>query len=112
MHAIRGYVLPLLALLTAAACAAATQWALFWWAAGPLAALLLLGAYDLLQPHHALLRNYPVIGHLRFLLEGMGPELHQYFVESNTGGAPFNRDERSLVYERAKSTMDEKPFGT
>jgi hypothetical protein len=42
----------------------------------------------------------------------MGPELHQYFVESNTGGAPFNRDERSLVYERAKSTMDEKPFGT
>ena len=112
IHALRSYVMPFLAVLSVAALASTLLSPLFWWAAGPLLALLVVGVYDLLQERHSLLRNYPVLGHLRFLIEDMGPELHQYFVESNTGGAPFNRDERSLAYERAKDTMDEKPFGT
>src|SRR6185436_15292675 len=51
-------------------------------------------------------------GHLRFLMEDMGPELHQYLVEKNTDGRPFDRDTRSLLYQRAKSVVDKKPFGT
>ena len=74
--------------------------------------LAVLGVWDFLQPRHSILRNYPIIGHLRFLLEDMGPELHQYIVESNTSGAPFNRDTRSVIYERAKNVTDKKPFGT
>ncbi|MGE4608251.1 MAG: FMN-binding glutamate synthase family protein [Myxococcota bacterium] len=74
--------------------------------------LVVLGLYDLRQPHHSILRNYPVLGHLRFLLEGAGPELHQYFVESNTNGRPFDRDQRSLIYRRAKNIEGVKPFGT
>jgi glutamate synthase domain-containing protein 2 len=76
------------------------------------APLLVLGLYDLAQPRHSITRNYPVIGHLRFFLEGMGPELHQYFVESNTSGRPFDRDQRRMMYERAKNHEGIKPFGT
>ena len=49
---------------------------------------------------------------MRFLLEGMGPELHQYLVENDTDGRPFDRDTRSVIYERAKNVGDKKPFGT
>ncbi len=54
--------------------------------------LALLGLWDVTQKRHSILRNYPVIGHMRFLLEGMGPEIHQYLVESDEDGRPFNRD--------------------
>ena len=74
--------------------------------------LLLVGIYDLVQHKHSILRNYPVIGHLRFLLEGTGPEIHQYFVESNTSGRPFNRDARDLMYRRSKGVEAVKSFGT
>ena len=74
--------------------------------------LLLLGIFDRLQKRHSILRNYPVLGRLRFLLEGAGPELHQYFVESNTSGRPFDRDFRTLMYERSKNIEGVKPFGT
>ena len=74
--------------------------------------LVLVGLYDLAQPRHSILRNYPIAGHMRFILEGMGPELHQYLVESDTDGRPFNRDTRSIIYRRAKSVADTKPFGT
>ena len=74
--------------------------------------LVLLGLYDVTQKRHNILRNYPIAGHLRFLLEAMGPELHQYLVESDEDGRPFNRDARSLIYERAKDVEDKKPFGT
>ncbi len=85
-----------------------------WWWAGavPLAALALLGVWDLLQRRHSILRNYPVVGHARFLLEAIRPELQQYFVERNFDGRPFDRDVRSIVYERAKGTDAEEPFGT
>jgi glutamate synthase domain-containing protein 2 len=83
-----------------------------WTALLVLLPLIALGMRDLAQLRHSLLRNYPIIGHLRFLLEDTGPELRQYIVESNTEGAPFNRDMRSLMYQRAKDVIDTKPFGT
>ncbi len=70
------------------------------------------GCVDITQKKHSITRNYPIVGHLRFILEDMGPELHQYLVENNTDGAPFNRDQRSIIYERAKGVTDTKPFGT
>ncbi|MCW2272761.1 FMN-binding glutamate synthase family protein [Rhodoblastus acidophilus] len=71
-----------------------------------------LGVYDLVQTRHAVLRNYPILAHLRFLLEEMRPEIRQYFFESETDGAPFSRDRRALVYQRAKMQLDKRPFGT
>ncbi len=59
--------------------------------------LVLLGLRDLLQTRHNLLRNYPIVGHLRYLIEDTGAELRQYIVESNTEGKPFNRDKRSRM---------------
>ncbi|MDA7418713.1 FMN-binding glutamate synthase family protein [Xenophilus arseniciresistens] len=70
------------------------------------------GVHDLRQTRHAILRNYPVIGHLRFLLEFIRPEMRQYFIESDTEAAPFSRAQRSLVYQRAKGDPDSRPFGT
>jgi glutamate synthase domain-containing protein 2 len=71
-----------------------------------------LGWRDTLQTHHSVLRNYPVIGHLRFLLEFIRPEMRQYFIESDNEAAPFSRQQRSLVYQRAKGDPDKRPFGT
>jgi glutamate synthase domain-containing protein 2 len=104
-------------IVIAIAGAIATALALFaspwWWiAVAVLAVLTLLGWWDLAQRRHSILRNYPVVGHLRFLSEELRPEIRQYFVESDTDGAPFNRDQRSLVYQRAKDVLQENPFGT
>ncbi|MEY4563261.1 MAG: hypothetical protein RLZZ618_2538 [Pseudomonadota bacterium] len=76
------------------------------------ALLLCLGLRDVLQRRHSILRNYPVIGHLRFLLEFVRPEMRQYFIESDNEAAPFSRHQRSLVYQRAKGDSDKRPFGT
>jgi glutamate synthase domain-containing protein 2 len=76
------------------------------------ALLVLVGVRDVRQSRHAILRNYPVIGHLRFLFEYVRPELRQYFIESDTEAAPFSRAQRSLVYQRAKAAPDNRPFGT
>ena len=87
-------------------------------AAGPLALVaagaagLAIGIGDLRQTRHALLRNYPVIGHLRFLFEWIRPEIRQYFLESDREAVPFSRQQRSLVYQRAKNDSDKRPFGT
>jgi glutamate synthase domain-containing protein 2 len=81
-------------------------WVLF------LTGLVVLGVYDLQQTGHAILRNYPIIGHLRFLLEFVRPELRQYFIESDHDAVPFSRSQRSLVYARAKGQSDKVPFGT
>lgn len=75
-------------------------------------ALAGLGLFDLMQTRHSVLRNYPIIGHLRFGLEFIRPELRQYFVESDSEAAPFSRTQRSLVYQRAKGEPDKRPFGT
>jgi glutamate synthase domain-containing protein 2 len=71
-----------------------------------------LGIRDLRQDKHAVLRNYPVIGHARFLLEYVRPEIRQYFLEGDNEAAPFSRAQRSLVYARAKGDSDKRPFGT
>jgi glutamate synthase domain-containing protein 2 len=71
-----------------------------------------LGWRDTRQRRHAVLRNYPVIGHLRFLMEFVRIEIRQYFIESDTEATPFSRMQRSLVYQRAKGVPDKRPFGT
>ena len=71
-----------------------------------------LGIRDLVQSSHSILRNYPVLGHMRFLFEGIRPEIRQYLIESDQDEEPFSRDERSLVYQRAKGEEDKRPFGT
>ena len=73
---------------------------------------VLTGLRDLRQTRHALLRNYPVIGHLRFLMEWIRPEIRQYFLESDGEAVPFSRQQRSLVYQRSKAEPDKRPFGT
>ncbi|MCM5679167.1 glutamate synthase-related protein [Schlegelella sp. S2-27] len=82
-----------------------------WWVL-LFAALLVTGLHDVRQGRHSVLRNYPVIGHLRFLLEFVRPEIRQYFIESDNEAAPFSRQQRSLVYQRAKGEPDKRPFGT
>src|SRR6201996_4164497 len=75
-------------------------------------ALTLLGIRDLVQKNHAVLRNYPISAHMRFLLEEIRPEMRQYFFESEKDGMPFSRDTRAVVYQRAKMVLDKRPFGT
>ncbi len=76
------------------------------------AGLVGLGFRDLNQTRHAIRRNYPVIGNLRFFFESIRPELRQYFFEDDTTSLPFSRADRSLVYQRAKQEVDKRPFGT
>lgn len=77
-----------------------------------LTALAAVAVRDVTQTHHAILRNYPLIGHLRFLFEDIRPEMRQYFFESDQDETPFTREARSLVYQRAKGVEDKRPFGT
>ena len=71
-----------------------------------------MGLYDVVQTKHSILRNYPVLGHMRFFFEGIRPEIRQYLIESDQDEEPFSRDDRSLVYQRAKGQEDARPFGT
>jgi glutamate synthase domain-containing protein 2 len=84
---------------------------LLWWyvLVGP---LVVIGTIDLLQKKHAIRRNYPIIGHFRYMLEGVRPEIMQYFVETDTEGRPLNRIWRTMIYQRAKNVRDTTPFGT
>src|ERR1700744_4581816 len=75
-------------------------------------ALTVLGIRDLTQKSHAVLRNYPISAHMRFLLEEIRPEMRQYFFESEKDGMPFSRDTRAVIYQRAKMVLDKPPFGT
>ncbi|MGH8504831.1 MAG: glutamate synthase-related protein, partial [Stenotrophobium sp.] len=75
-------------------------------------ALTALGFLDYFQTRQAIRRNYPIIGHMRFLFEAIRPELRQYFLESDTEQIPFSRAQRSLVYQRAKNVVDKRPYGT
>jgi glutamate synthase domain-containing protein 2 len=84
----------------------------WWWLVGVAAVLLAVALYDVLQRTHAVLRNYPVVGHLRYLLELVRPELQQYFIERNFDGRPYDRDTRSIIYQRAKGIEGVKAFGT
>ncbi|MCC0093549.1 FMN-binding glutamate synthase family protein [Streptomyces flavotricini] len=103
-------LLVLLAACASAAAVLAAPWLVA--LAVPLVLLALVAVHDLLQQRHSILRNYPLLGHLRFALEALRPEVQQYFIERNFDGRPFDRDTRSIVYERAKGTDAEEPFGT
>ena len=96
----------LLALLTAVAFDSG------WWALLLSGFFVAVGVHDLLQSKHAVLRNYPISGHIRFLLESIRPEIRQYFLEDEHERTPFSRAQRSLVYQRAKGESDKRPFGT
>ena len=74
--------------------------------------IILIGLRDMYQTRHSILRLYPVLGHFRYMLESVRPEIQQYFVESNTDQTPISREFRSLVYQRAKGERDTRPFGT
>ena len=71
-----------------------------------------VGIYDLMQVHHAVLRNYPISGHIRYLLEEFRPELRQYLIEDDQAAVPFSRQQRALAYQRAKNVSDTNAFGT
>ncbi|MEN8927266.1 MAG: FMN-binding glutamate synthase family protein [Flavobacteriales bacterium] len=83
-----------------------------WWLFFIVGPLILLGFYDMLQDKHAIRKNFPVIGNLRYFFESIRPEIMQYFVETDTEGRPFDRIDRSLVYRRSKNVSDTTPFGT
>ncbi len=87
-------------------------WPPFYWAFLFIGPFVLLGIYDLYQPKHSIVRNYPVFGRLRYFAEDLRPKIYQYFVESDTNGKPFSRLSRSLIYQRAKKETDTIPFGT
>lgn len=90
----------------------ATIWPAWYWGVALAAALALLGTWDLAQRRSTLRRNYPVLAHFRYGLESIGPEIRQYFVQSDLDDVPFSRQQRALVYQRSKNEMDVVPFGT
>jgi glutamate synthase domain-containing protein 2 len=74
--------------------------------------IILVGLADVFQKRHTIRRNFPIVGHFRYLFEAIRPEINQYFVESNSDGVPFSREQRSVVYQRSKKELDTLPFGT
>jgi glutamate synthase domain-containing protein 2 len=86
-------------------------WCSWGWSLGGVA-LLVLALYDVLQTRHAILKNFPVIGHIRYLLEMIRPEIQQYFIEDDTSGTPVSRVYRSVVYEKSKRELETVPFGS
>tara|TARA_A100001391_G_scaffold85722_1_gene56060 strand:- start:10823 stop:12460 length:1638 start_codon:yes stop_codon:yes gene_type:complete len=112
---VRFGALVLVWLCTAVAVAAVWRWSASPWAWAALAVfgvLGLRGLWDLIQRRHSLLRNYPLLAHFRWFFEFLRPFLRQYIVENDREGRPYNRDMRSLIYQRAKDQVDVKPFGT
>ncbi|MEE4303112.1 MAG: FMN-binding glutamate synthase family protein, partial [Wenzhouxiangella sp.] len=87
-------------------------WPPIWWSLLVIAPLLALGIRDASQTKHTVLRNFPIIGHFRYLIEHIRPEIQQYLVESNLDAYPVEREYRSLIYQRAKGDLETRPFGT
>ena len=109
----RFFVLQCVWLLTLAVAALGWLWSpAIWWAFIILGPLSLIGLLDMLQTQHSILRNYPIIGHFRFWLEAIRPEIRQYMIEDDRDPVPFSREQRALVYRRAKNAPDQLPFGT
>lgn len=105
-----GYGFCVAGLAVSIACLPFSAW--WGWPVALFGALSALGTYDLLQTRRAVSRNYPVLAHLRYFLESIGPEVRQYFIEADTDERPFSREQRSVVYQRAKDVLDKRPFGT
>lgn len=83
-----------------------------YWVPGIFAALVALGTRDLLQRKRTVSRIYPILANIRYFLESFGPEIRQYFIQSDTEERPFSREQRAIVYQRAKNTLDKRPFGS
>ncbi|KPQ29564.1 MAG: Glutamate synthase domain 2 [Marinobacter excellens HL-55] len=75
-------------------------------------AMTFIGTFDLIQRRHTVSRNYPIVAHFRYLFESIGPEIRQYFIQSDTEERPFSREQRTIVYQRAKNVLDKRPFGS
>lgn len=99
-------------LLAVASGAALLYTPLAGWGLAVFGGLSLVGLWDLLQTKQALRRNFPLTAHFRYGLESIGPEIRQYFIESDTDERPFSRQQRAIVYQRAKDVLDKRPFGT
>jgi len=112
LHVGRYFVFGLLILCLALTSLYALIWPPDWVVALIFAVFVAVGVRDLLQSEHSIQRNYPVIGHIRWMVEFIRPEIRQYLLESNEEAAPFSRDQRSLVYQRSKGEVGEQPFGT
>lgn len=111
MHRYSAYALSIA--LTVLSLVAAITWSPGWWAAVVVfGAAAALGTADVLQRTSTLRRCYPVLAHFRYGLEGIGPEIRQYFIERDTEETPFSREQRALIYQRAKHEQDTVPFGT
>lgn len=91
---------------------AAYWWPSVLWTFVIILPLVALGIIDMVQPKRAMRRNYPVAGRLRYVMESLRPKIYQYFIESDTNGRPFNRLDRSVIYQRAKKEIDTVAFGT
>ena len=78
----------------------------------PVRKMCIRDRYNAYQTKHAILRNFPVLGYFRYFFESISPEMQQYFIERETDGKPFPRNERSAAYRRAKNISDTVPFGT
>lgn len=98
--------------LIAVSIVAAVWMPMLLWAWVLLGPLVGIGVYDYCQVKHSIPRNFPLLGRMRYLMEFIRPEIYQYFIESDTEGVPFDRDQRSLIYQRAKDERDTVPFGT
>ncbi|MEO1713200.1 MAG: FMN-binding glutamate synthase family protein [Bacteroidota bacterium] len=84
----------------------------FFWLLALFGPLILIGFYDMVQGKHAIMRNFPILGRGRYVMEDLRPKIYQYFIESDTDGTPISRIYRSVVYQRAKKELDTAPFGT
>jgi glutamate synthase domain-containing protein 2 len=82
------------------------------WALAVVGPIIAVGVWDIVQTRHTIRRNFPIVGHFRYFFEAIRPEINQYFIESNSDGVPFSREQRSVVYQRAKRELDTLPFGT
>ena len=112
--------LPFVRMTTFAACALlliASLIGMIWhgafvWPAIGFGILTLIGIRDLFQEKKSVLRNYPILGHIRYFFEMIRPEIRQYLIESDEDEVPFSREARAIVYQRAKGVEDKRPFGT
>lgn len=87
-------------------------WPWVWWSFALVTPIILMGISDIMDKKHTLRKNFPFLGMFRYIMEDLRPKIYQYFIESETDGAPINRMYRSIVYQRAKGALSTNPFGT
>lgn len=109
---LRYLTLAIVACVFALALALALKHQMDWWVVWLSGGLVVIGLHDMLQTKRSILRNYPLLAHFRFFFESIRPEIRQYFVEDDTEAKPFSRNQRSIVYQRAKQELDKRAFGT